>query len=163
MLKLKLTVKDPKYIADIQKKTGSNTELSLKNTSCLNKYNLDQRHRTAYLLKMVQTSLCRYLSSYDTFCSYWTLYENYPGTLPTSIKSPNISGRCHFPILFLNRWVNREIQCLVQRFSLNQHGIIPPLLLTSLWHVFHVSYSAIILQIFSELSVFPILKCHMSV
>lgn len=103
MLKLKLTVKDPKYIADIQKKTGSNTELSLKNASCLNKYNLDQRHRTAYLLKMVQTSLCRYLSSYDIFCSHWTLYENYPGTPPPSIKSPNISGRGHFPILFFKQ------------------------------------------------------------
>ena len=103
VLKLKLTVKDPKYIADIQKKIRSNTELSLKNTNCLNKYNLDQRHRTAYLLKMVQTSLCRYLSSYDIFCSYWTLYESYPGTLRTSIKSPNISGRCHFPILFFKQ------------------------------------------------------------
>lgn len=47
MGKLKLTVKDAKYTADIQQKITSNKELSLKNVNSLTKYNLYQRHRTA--------------------------------------------------------------------------------------------------------------------
>ena len=70
-------------------------------------------------------------------------------------------GDVIFPFCFLNIWANREIQRLVPCFSLNQHGIIPPRLLTTPWHVFHINYLAIILQILSELFVFLILKCHM--
>lgn len=66
------------------------------------------------------------------------------------------------PFCFLNIWANREIQQLVPHFSLNQHGIIPARLLSTPWHVFHINYLAIILQILSELFVFLILKCHMS-
>lgn len=71
-------------------------------------------------------------------------------------------GDVILPFCFLNIWANREIQRLVPHFSLNQHGIIPARLLTTPWHVFHINYLAIILQIMSELFVFLILKCHMS-
>ena len=101
---------------------------------------------------------CGYFSSYILLLlaiSWEISRHEHQSNLRTSL------GDVIFPFCFLNIWANREIQQLVPRFSLSQHGIIPPRLLTTPRHVFHTNYLAIILQILSELFVFLILKCHM--